>query len=217
MTSFMCLRCSTTLSENSERCPNCGNPLKLSKGYIGNTENSVTEPVALRPSWRAKNRIRTTRRFVRRKRKVWLWLIVILLVLTIGQGRARTPLEVWQSTRALGNTAVQAVFPDNVLKKNLIDRPKNVELDCPKVSKSNLQPLGIMNSDQSSCEYKADLKWLIDHTTFQGLTNYRICTQQWDALYGMSQSDPKKVSKGKGATQTLCSLNLQAAFVREIA
>ena len=169
------------------------------------------------PYRRARHRVRTTRRFVRRKRKVWLWLIVILLVVTIGQGRARTPLEVWQSTRALGNTAVQAVFPDNVLKKNLIDRPKSVELNCPTVSKSKLHSLGIMNSDSNSCEYKADLKWLIDHTTFQGLTNYRICTQQWDALYGMSQADPKKVSKGKGATQTLCSLNLQAAFVGAIA
>jgi hypothetical protein len=143
-------------------------------------------------------------------------VIVILLVVTIGQGRARTPLEVWQSTRAIANTAVQAVFPDNVLKKNLVDRPKNVELNCPKASKSKLNSLGIMNSDQSSCEYKADLKWLIDHTTFQGLTNYRVCTQQWEALYGISQSNPKNLSKGIGAANTLCSLNLQAALVNAI-
>ena len=191
--------------------------MKLSRASTEIVPDPVTQPLALRPSWRVRNRIRSARRFARKKRRVWIWLVVILLVVTIGQGRARTPLEVWQSTRAIGNTAIQVVFPDNVLEKNLIDRPKNVELNCPNVKKSKLNPLGIMNSDQTSCEYRTDLKWLIDHTTFQGLTNYRVCTQQWDALFGTSKSDSRKVSKGKGAANTSCSLNLQAAFVGAIA
>ena len=240
MTSFKCLRCSTELSENSTRCPKCGNDLKLSK--LSPSEDSMREVLReararkvrrmfgfqprrevrngklwWNPYRRVRHRVRAARRYMRNSRKLWFWLIVILLIVTIGQGRARNPLEVWQSTRALGNSAIQTVFPDNVLKKNLVDRPKNVELNCPKLAKGKSNSLGIMNSDQSSCEYKADLKWLIDHTTFQGLTNYRVCTQQFDALYGLTKTGSKTASKGKEAANTFCSLNLQADLIGAIA